>query len=273
MLAIAARLTAVAAVAVFAGSASAQSTGVGFTLLPKKVVQGEDARVAVSVRPSGTRCTLNVRYQGGTQQPGLGAAIATGGRAAWTWHVPTDVQAGPATDDGSLRTRGCGDARAPHRRPPRRAEDHRQKQGFTTRANPARGRRLSYGLILHNDSPDAGRDERLGADELRHGRQQPARHRHAAHQRHPRRLRLRARPHDQLPRQRADHPARGRDPGREVPAARRCTTRRSRTSTSCRGLFDSSWLGTIEGELQNTDLACRCRAPTCPPSSSTPRAM
>jgi hypothetical protein len=49
VLAIAARLTAVAAVAVFAGSASAQSTGVGFTLVPKKVVQGEDARVAVSV--------------------------------------------------------------------------------------------------------------------------------------------------------------------------------------------------------------------------------
>jgi hypothetical protein len=154
VLAIAARLTAIAAVAVFAGSASAQSTGVGFTLLPKKVVQGEDARVAVSVRPSGTRCTLNVRYQGGTQQPGLGATIATRGRAAWTWHVPTDVQAGPAQT-----TVRCARAGAVTRSlviVGRLIEPKIDivKQGFTIRPNPGAGTRLSYGIILHNEAPE-----------------------------------------------------------------------------------------------------------------------
>jgi hypothetical protein len=140
VLAIAARLTAVAAVAVFAGSAAAQSTGVGFTLLPKKVVQGTDARVGVSVRPSGTRCTLSVRYQGGTQQRGLGAAIATGGRAGWTWHVPTDVQAGPAKT--TVRCAGAGSATHALLIVGRLIEPKITvtKQGFTTRANPARGR-------------------------------------------------------------------------------------------------------------------------------------
>jgi hypothetical protein len=154
VLATAARLTAVAAVAVFAGSAAAQSTGVGFTLLPKKVVQGEDARVAVSVRPSGTRCTLNVRYQGGTQQPGLGATTATRGRAAWTWHVPTDVQAGPAQT-----TVRCARAGAVTRSlviVGRLVEPKitLMKQGFTIRSSSGGGTRLSYGLILHNEAPE-----------------------------------------------------------------------------------------------------------------------
>jgi hypothetical protein len=154
VLATAARLTAVAAVAVFAGSAAAQSTGVGFTLLPKKVVQGEDARVAVSVRPSGTRCTLNVRYQGGTQQPGLGATTATRGRAAWTWRVPTDVQAGPAQT-----TVRCARAGAVTRSlviVGRLVEPKitLMKQGFTIRSSSGGGTRLSYGLILHNEAPE-----------------------------------------------------------------------------------------------------------------------
>jgi len=153
VLAIAARLTAVAAAAVFVGSASAHTTGVGFTLLPKHVVQGEDARVAVSVRPSGTRCTLNVRYQGGTQQPGLGATMATGGRAAWTWHVPTDVQAGLAKT--TVRCASAGSATRSLVIVGRLIEPKITvtKQGFSIRPSLGGGTRLSYGLILHNDSP------------------------------------------------------------------------------------------------------------------------
>ena len=235
------------------GSASAQSTGVGFTLLPKHVVQGEDARVAVSVRPSGTRCTLNVRYQGGTQQPGLGAAIATGGRAAWTWHVPTDVQAGPART--TVRCAGAGSATHALLIVGRLVEPKITvpKQGFSTRANLGGGTRLSS-ASSSTTTRRSGRDERLRADELRDGRQQPARHRHAAHHRHPRRLRLRARTHGQLPRYRADHAARGRDPGREVPP-RALHNPTLANIHLVPGLFDPSWLGTIEGELQNTDLS------------------
>jgi hypothetical protein len=153
----AARLSAflaVVAAAAFAGPASAHSNGIGFTLIPKKVVQGEDARVAVAVRPSGVRCTLGVRYQGGAAQPGLGASVVTGGHAAWTWHVPADVQAGPAV--ATVRCPSAGSA------------SHRliivgrliepkitvEKSGYSTRPNPSSGTRLSYGVILHNDSAD-----------------------------------------------------------------------------------------------------------------------
>jgi hypothetical protein len=254
VLAIAARLTAIAAVAVFAGSASAQSTGVGFTLLPKKVVQGEDARVAVSVRPSGTRCTLNVRYQGGTQQPGLGATTATRGRAAWTWHVPTDVQAGPAQT-----TVRCARAGAVTRSlviVGRLIEPKIDivKQGFTIRPNPGAGTRLSYGIILHNEAPERdamnitvqtnfvmGDNNLLGTDS-----------------------------------QHITGIAGGSDyalgrminfPG-SAPITRleivvqveKYVPRALHNATLANihlvpGLFDQSWVGTVEGELQNTDPA------------------
>ena len=254
MLAIAARLTAIAAAAVFAGSAPAQSAGVGFTLLPKHVVQGEDARVAVSVRPSGTRCTLNVRYQGGTQQPGLGATIATRGRAAWTWHVPIDVQAGPAQT-----TVRCAHAGAVTRSlvivgrliEPKITVT---KQGFTTRPSPGAGTRLSYGLVLHNGSPEKdainvtvqtnfvlGDNNLLGTDSQRI----------------------------------AGIPA-GSDyalgrminfPGAApitrlevVVQVEKYQPRALHNPTLANihlvpGLFDPSWVGTVEGELQNTDPA------------------
>ena len=152
MFRIAARITVVLAAAILAGSASAQSAGVGFTLAPKHVVQGEDARLAVSVRPSGTRCTLSVRYQGGAQQPGLAAAVATGGRAGWTWHVPTDVQAGVAK--ATVRCNGAGTGTRSLVIVGRLVEPKITvtKQGFSIRPGATTGSRLSYGLILHNGS-------------------------------------------------------------------------------------------------------------------------
>ena len=48
------------------------------------------------VEMTGARCTIEVRYQGGARQPGLGDATARYGRASWQWKVPADVQAGPA---------------------------------------------------------------------------------------------------------------------------------------------------------------------------------
>jgi len=257
VLAIAARLTAVAAVAaaaVFAGTASAQSTGVGFTLLPKKVVQGTDARVAVSVRPSGTRCTLNVRYQGGTQQPGLGATMATGGRAAWTWHVPTDVQAGPAQT--TVRCARAGAATHVLLIVGRLVEPKITvtKQGFTTRANPGAGTRLSYGLILHNDAQDRdamdvsvqtnfvmGDNNLLGTD-TQHITGIPAGSDYA------------------LGRM-INFP--GTAPITRLEVVIRVEKYQPRSLHNptlanihlVPGLFDQNWLGTIEGELQNTDLS------------------
>jgi hypothetical protein len=155
-MATAARLTAIAAVAVVAvsaGPASARSMGIGFTLLPKHAVQGTDATISVRVRPAGARCTLSVRYHGGAQQSGLGAATAAGGRASWTWHVPTDVQAGAAT--ATVRCAHAGSASRSLVIVGRLVEPKIDvsKSGFSIRPNSyGSGSRLSYGLILHNGS-------------------------------------------------------------------------------------------------------------------------
>jgi hypothetical protein len=153
VLALAARFIAIVAVAgVVAPGASSQGTGVGFASLPKKVVQGENANVTVSVRPSGSRCTLTVRYVGGTTQPGLTPAVAANGRASWTWKVPSTVQAGAAA--ATVRCARAGSITRRLMIVGRLVEQKITvlKQGFSTRANSVQGTRLSYGVILHNDS-------------------------------------------------------------------------------------------------------------------------
>jgi hypothetical protein len=150
-----ARLIAIAAasvLAVSATSASAQTAAIGVTFMPGHVVQGDPARVSVSVRPSGARCGLSVRYQGGAAQPGLAPVAAVGGSASWTWNVPKDVQAGPAR-----ATITCARAGSIARtlmvvgrlNPPRVTVS---KTGFSTRPALGMGTRLSYGVILHNES-------------------------------------------------------------------------------------------------------------------------
>jgi hypothetical protein len=150
------RLTVVAAVLLVlasAGTASARSSGIGFTFVPQHAVQGNDARIAVSVRPAAARCSLSVRYQGGTQQLGLNPVIAVSGHASWTWHVPTTVQAGPAK--ATVRCAGAGSTSRTLVVVGRLVEPKITvaKQGFSIRPNAfGSGNRLSYGLILHNEA-------------------------------------------------------------------------------------------------------------------------
>ena len=155
-MAVAARTTTVAALAVaalFATTASARTTGIGFTFMPQHVVQGDPAKVSVSVRPAGARCALSVTYAGGGRQGGLAPVVALGGHATWTWRVPATIQAGRATAQVS-----CGGAGALRRSlmiVGRLVEPKISvlKQGFSIRANLGGGTRLSYGLVLHNESP------------------------------------------------------------------------------------------------------------------------
>jgi hypothetical protein len=153
----AARLTAIAVavlVAASTGTASARSSGIGFTSVPQHVVQGTDARISVSVHPAGVRCTLSVRYQNGAYQSGLSPTIAVGGNASWTWNVPTTVQAGPAK--ATVRCARAGSRSRSLVIVGRLVEPKITvtKQGFSTRPNPfGDGNRLSYGLILHNAAP------------------------------------------------------------------------------------------------------------------------
>jgi hypothetical protein len=151
-MATAARLTALVAAAIFAGSAAAQSSGIGFTFVPNHVVQGEDARVSVSVRPTGSRCTLLVAYQGGAKQGGLAAVTARSGHATWTWRVPADVQAGPART--TVRCLRAGSTTRSIVIVGRLIQEKItvDKQGFSMKPTTGGGTRLSYGLILHNSS-------------------------------------------------------------------------------------------------------------------------
>ncbi len=150
------RSTAIAAavlVAACAGTASARSTGIGFTSVPQHVVQGNDALLAVNVRPAGARCSLAVRYQGGAAQTGLAGVVATAGRASWRWQVPVTVQAGPAR--ATVRCARAGSVSRTLVVVGRLVEPKITvaKQGFSTRPNAyGSGTRLSYGLILHNAS-------------------------------------------------------------------------------------------------------------------------
>lgn len=144
---------AAAVAAVAAAPAGARSAGIGFMYIPQHVVQGDDARVSVRVQPTGSRCTLNVRYFGGTLQGGIAAATATNGRATWTWHVPADVQAGPAK--ATVRCSRVGSTTRRLMIVGRLIEPRItvEKSGYSIRPQLGGGSRLSYGLMLHNDSP------------------------------------------------------------------------------------------------------------------------
>lgn len=150
----AARLTALAALSALVAVAPAAARGgsIQFAFAPRHVLQGEEARISVTVRPTGAACTLRFRYDGGSYQPGLNRVVAQGGRAAWTWTVPTTVQAGRA-----VATVRCGGAGTLTRRlvvvgrlsAPRLVVE---QSGFSTRAG-GMGTQLSYGLVIHNTSP------------------------------------------------------------------------------------------------------------------------
>lgn len=149
----AARLIALAAVAVLVAvaPASARSNGINASSVPQHVVQGKDARISVTVRPAGAACTLQFRYHDGSYQRGLKRVVAHGGRATWTWTVPTTVQAGPAT-----ATVRCGRAGTLTRRlvvvgrlvAPKIVV---VQSGFSTKL-AGTGTELSYGLVLHDTS-------------------------------------------------------------------------------------------------------------------------
>lgn len=148
----AALAAAVAALALTAATASARTAGIHVAFLPGHVVEGTTARIAVDVRPGSAACTLAVRYAGGALQGGLPRTTAAGGVASWTWDVPTTVQAGLA--HATVR---CGRAGSLKRAfvvvgklvAPKIVVS---QTGFSTRPFGTTGTRLSYGVILHDDS-------------------------------------------------------------------------------------------------------------------------
>jgi hypothetical protein len=144
-------LSAVLAALVLPGHASA---GVRISFLPRRVTQGNDATLKVTVHPN-ARCVLAVRYGGGVRQQGLGAVYASRGRASWKWQVTGSAPAGQARV-----TVSCGRAGRASRTfivvgwvvPARIAVD---KMGFSVRSRGVGGgSTVSYGVVLRNTSPN-----------------------------------------------------------------------------------------------------------------------
>jgi hypothetical protein len=92
------------------GAAGAKSTPPRFAFLPERVFQGKPASIAV-LAPTGTNCTLSVRYANGAKEDGLGSVAVAIGRAQWTWNLPLTAPVGPAVASVSCG----GSARISHR--------------------------------------------------------------------------------------------------------------------------------------------------------------
>jgi hypothetical protein len=139
------------ATVVLTGSAVARPSTVRFTVAPSRALQGSVVSVAVSVRPAGARCSLNVRYADGATETTLKPAKAVNGRASWRWRVPASAGAGAAR--AAVR---CGSAGSATRSlivvgaiaAPKVSV---QQDGFSVRVRPSSAG-ISYGLILQNDS-------------------------------------------------------------------------------------------------------------------------
>jgi hypothetical protein len=135
-----------------AAAALDRTSSVSFRSAPERAVQGNTVTVSVSVQPSGSRCTLEVRYANGARQRGLRAVRAARGRATWRWRLAVRTGAGLAT-----MTARCGSAGTAYRTmlvvgaviP---AKITVEKKGFSVRAHPYGGSTVSYGVILENHS-------------------------------------------------------------------------------------------------------------------------
>src|SRR3954451_16818212 len=82
----------IAVLSAFTGAASGRAEGVRFTAGNARVVQGNEATLAISVSPTGARCSLAVRYKSAATQKVLPPAVLRGSQALCNWKVPRLVQ-------------------------------------------------------------------------------------------------------------------------------------------------------------------------------------
>ncbi len=133
-------------------SAGAGSTDIGFSVFPKRAVQGDPTGVALSVPRSGDICTLRVTYANGAVQGALRAHVVRSGRVAWAWKVPPKAHTGRA--GVSVQCKASGRVARPLMVvgavvPPKIVV---VKQGFSLRTPKYGGDSVSYGVILSNRS-------------------------------------------------------------------------------------------------------------------------
>jgi hypothetical protein len=152
-------LSALASVAVaalvFTGTSSAAvdaGSKLRFSALPKRVVQGNQATVAVGVKGGG-RCSLTVRYGDGTLQPGLATVRAAAGRARWSWRVPDTAATGPAKLIVTCGSAGRLVGSLPVIAGPKPNNIVVEEAGGSQRTQYGHSQ-ASWGVVLYNPSPD-----------------------------------------------------------------------------------------------------------------------
>ncbi len=148
-------------IAVASDVGGARTASVRIASAPSVVMQERRATVVAVVSPRTARCAAFVRPASGSQGQRLGAKRARRGRVRWSWTVPANAATGRWRITVSCRgagraTRAFSVAR---RTIPARVEIVRS--GFSQSA-PSEFRRVNYGLVLMNRSPDeAALDVRL----------------------------------------------------------------------------------------------------------------
>ena len=145
---------AVAALALLGDAAAAVDAGakIRFGAMPKRVVQGKDAAVAIAVA-RGARCSLTFRYGDGNLQSGLRPIRATTGRARWTWQVPETAATGPAKVIVDCGRAGRIVGSLPVIAGPKPTGVVVTDSGFSQKIEDNRAR-VSWGVVLTNQSPD-----------------------------------------------------------------------------------------------------------------------
>jgi hypothetical protein len=126
-----------------------------FSLLPPRALAGEGVTVSVARARAGALCSLAVDYSKGSTQTGLTPATAIGGHASWSWTIPATTQASVAK-----LSVACGGSKRISGRllvigsliPPRLSVE---KDGFSTRTSTNGSTDVSYGIVIHNESPNA----------------------------------------------------------------------------------------------------------------------
>jgi hypothetical protein len=107
------------------------------------------------VKATSARCALIVRYSDGSLQPGLGPAIASRGRAEWSFRLSETAPTGMAK-----AVADCGKAGKATRSflvvpGPKKPKLAIVKQGFSQRPNSSGvGSTVSYGIVFANPSKD-----------------------------------------------------------------------------------------------------------------------
>jgi hypothetical protein len=133
-----------------AGAAAERAASVSLNG-PHRIVQGGEVTFTASVRPSGSRCSLSIRYRTGTQR--AGTVNARGGEATFQFKVAR--RAAPGRARATVSCAGAGQASLSLMVigsviPPNISV---LKQGFSIRPRPYGGADTSWGVIVKNDSP------------------------------------------------------------------------------------------------------------------------